>query len=31
MERFSTEHYARACANLDRHGVHVRTAYVAGV
>ena len=31
MERSSTEHYDRARANLDRHSVHVRTAYVAGV
>ncbi|MDX6309502.1 MAG: hypothetical protein QOI06_2548 [Nocardioidaceae bacterium] len=27
----STEHYDRARGNLDRHGVHFLTAYVAGV
>jgi integrase len=27
----TTEHYDRARGNLDRHGVHVLTAYVAGV
>jgi site-specific recombinase XerD len=27
----TTEHYDRACGNLDRHGVHFLTAYVAGV
>ena len=27
----TTEHYDRARGNLDRHGVHFRTAYVAGV
>ena len=27
----TTEHYARARGNLDRHGVHFLTAYVAGV
>ena len=26
-----TEHYDRARGNLDRHGVHFLTAYVAGV
>ncbi len=26
-----TEHYDRARGNLDRHGVHLLTAYVAGV
>src|SRR4051812_27200185 len=26
----TTEHYDRALANLDRHGVHLLTAYVAG-
>jgi len=25
------EHYDRAGGNLDRHGVHFLTAYVAGV
>ena len=25
------EHYDRARGNLDRHGVHFLTAYVAGV
>jgi integrase/recombinase XerD len=27
----TTEHYDRARGNLDRHGVHFLTAYVAGV
>jgi len=27
----TTEHYGRAPGNLDRHGVHFLTAYVAGV
>jgi integrase/recombinase XerD len=27
----TTEHYGRARGNLDRHGVHFLTAYVAGV
>ena len=27
----TTEHYDRARGNLDRHGVHLLTAYVAGV
>ena len=27
----TTEHYDRARGNLDRHGVHYLTAYVAGV
>ncbi len=27
----TTEHYDRARGNLDRHGVHLFTAYVAGV
>ena len=27
----TTEHYHRARGNLDRHGVHFLTAYVAGV
>ena len=27
----TTEHYARARGNLDRHGVHFLTADVAGV
>ena len=27
----TTEHYERARGNLDRHGVHFLTAYVAGV
>ena len=27
----TTEHYDRARGNLDRHGVHILTAYVAGV
>lgn len=27
----TTEHYDRALGNLDRHGVHFLTAYVAGV
>jgi integrase/recombinase XerD len=27
----TTEHDDRAHGNLDRHGVHVLTAYVAGV
>jgi len=27
----NTEHYERARGNLDRHGVHFLTAYVAGV
>ena len=27
----TTEHYDRARGNLDRHGVHFVTAYVAGV
>lgn len=27
----TTEHYDRARENLDRHGVHFLTAYVAGV
>jgi hypothetical protein len=27
----TTEHYDRAHGNLDRHGVHFLTAYVAGV
>ncbi len=27
----TTEHYDRACGNLDRHGVHFLTAYVVGV
>jgi hypothetical protein len=27
----TTEQYDRARGNLDRHGVHFRTAYVAGV
>jgi integrase/recombinase XerD len=27
----TTEHYDRARGNLDRHGVHFHTAYVAGV
>ena len=27
----TTEHYDRASGNLDRHGVHFLTAYVAGV
>lgn len=27
----TTQHYDRACGNLDRHGVHFLTAYVAGV
>jgi hypothetical protein len=27
----TTEHYDRAGGNLDRHGVHFLTAYVAGV
>ena len=27
----TTEHYDRACGNLDRHGVHFLTVYVAGV
>lgn len=26
----TTEHYDRARGNLDRHGVHFLTAYVAG-
>ncbi|MCX6399270.1 MAG: tyrosine-type recombinase/integrase [Propionibacteriales bacterium] len=27
----TTEHYDRARGNLDRHGAHFLTAYVAGV
>jgi len=27
----TTEHYDQARGNLDRHGVHVHIAYVAGV
>jgi integrase/recombinase XerD len=27
----TTEHHDRARGNLDRHGVHFLTAYVAGV
>ena len=27
----TTEHYDRVRGNLDRHGVHFLTAYVAGV
>jgi hypothetical protein len=27
----TTQHYDRARGNLDRHGVHFLTAYVAGV
>jgi len=27
----ASEHYDRARGNLDRHGVHFLTAYVAGV
>ena len=27
----TTEHYDRTRGNLDRHGVHFLTAYVAGV
>ena len=27
----TTEHYDHARSNLDRHGVHFLTAYVAGV
>jgi len=27
----ATEHYDRARGNLDRHGVHFLTGYVAGV
>ncbi|HET7475196.1 MAG TPA: hypothetical protein VFJ97_04130 [Dermatophilaceae bacterium] len=27
----TTEHYDRGRGNLDRHGVHFLTAYVAGV
>jgi integrase/recombinase XerD len=27
----TTEHYDRARGDLDRHGVHFLTAYVAGV
>ena len=27
----TTEHHDRARGNLDRHGVHLLTAYVAGV
>jgi hypothetical protein len=27
----TTEHYDRTGGNLDRHGVHFLTAYVAGV
>jgi hypothetical protein len=27
----TTEHYDRARGNIDRHGVHFLTAYVAGV
>jgi integrase/recombinase XerD len=27
----TTEHYDRALGNLDRHGVHFRTANVVGV
>ena len=27
----TTQHYDRARGNLDRHGVHILTAYVAGV
>lgn len=27
----TTEHYDRARGNLDRHGVHFLTAYVAGI
>ena len=27
----TTEHYARARGDLDRHGVHILTAYGAGV
>jgi integrase/recombinase XerD len=30
-ERITTGHYDRARGNLDRHGVHFLTAYVAGV
>ena len=26
-----TGHYDRAAGNLDRHGIHFLTAYVAGV
>ncbi len=30
-DRRTNEHYDRARSNLDRHGVHLLTAYVAGV